>query len=109
PFVKNDPLWMPFGNKRSEVVEKIIQLRRKYPDFVINGEKQSSLMKGNWGGIGTTPVQCPSWAILSLDHKGRIKQPCCIGSADSKGLKPICEQCGLGCYSVLVAQGITGN
>ena len=109
PFIKGDPLWMPFGNKRSEVVEKIIQLRRKYPDFVINGEKQSSLMKGNWGGIGTTPVQCPSWAILSLDHKGRIKQPCCIGSADSKGLKPICEQCGLGCYSVLVAQGITGN
>jgi MoaA/NifB/PqqE/SkfB family radical SAM enzyme len=109
PFIKDDPLWMPFGNKRSEVVEKIIQLRRKYPDFVINGEKQSSLMKGNWGGIGTTPVQCPSWAILSLDHKGRIKQPCCIGSADSKGLKPICEQCGLGCYSVLVAQGITGN
>jgi MoaA/NifB/PqqE/SkfB family radical SAM enzyme len=109
PFIKDDPLWMPFGNKRSEVVEKIIQLRRKYPDFVINGEKQSSLMKGNWGGIGTTPVQCPSWAILSLDHKGRIKQPCCIGSAESKGLKPICEQCGLGCYSVLVAQGITGN
>ena len=109
PFIKDDPLWIPFGNKRSEVVEKIIQLRRKYPDFVINGEKQSSLMKGNWGGIGTTPVQCPSWAILSLDHKGRIKQPCCIGSAESKGLKPICEQCGLGCYSVLVAQGITGN
>jgi hypothetical protein len=39
---------------------------------------------------------------------GRVKQPCCIGSADSKGLKPICEQCGLGCYSVLVAQGIKG-
>ena len=32
----------------------------------------------------------------------------CIGSADSNSLKPICEQCGLGCYSVLVAQGIKG-
>src|SRR5690348_5410008 len=63
-----------------------------------------------WGGVGTTPVQCPSWAIISLDHMGRVKQPCCIGSADSnKGSKPICEQCGLGCYSVLVAQGIKGN
>jgi hypothetical protein len=31
---------------------------------------------------------------------GRIKQPCCIGSAHSKGLKPICEQCGLGCCYV---------
>ena len=56
----------------------------------------------------TTPVQCPSWAILSLDDMGRIKQPCCIGSADGSknASKPICEQCGLGCYSVLVANGI---
>jgi MoaA/NifB/PqqE/SkfB family radical SAM enzyme len=109
PFIKNDPLWMPFGDKRTKVVENLISLREKYPDFVINGEKQLSLMKGNWGGIGTTPVQCPSWAILSLDHMGRIKQPCCIGSADNKASKPICEQCGLGCYSVLVAEGIKGN
>jgi Fe-coproporphyrin III synthase len=109
PFVKNDPLWMPFGDERSKVVDNLISLRKKYPHFVINGEKQLSLMKGNWGGIGNTPVQCPSWAILSLDHMGRIKQPCCIGSADSKGLKPICEECGLGCYSVLVANGIKGN
>jgi Fe-coproporphyrin III synthase len=108
PFIKNDPLWMPFGDKRTQVVDSLISLRKKYPHFVINGEKQLSLMKGNWGGIGTTPIQCPSWAILSLDHMGRIKQPCCIGSAD-KGLKPICEECGLGCYSVLVANGIKGN
>jgi Fe-coproporphyrin III synthase len=109
PFIKDDPLWIPFGKRRSEMVDIIIELGRKYPDFVINGEKQLSLMKGNWGGVGTIPVQCPSWAILSLDHMGRVKQPCCIGSADSKGLKPICEQCGLGCYSVLVANGITGS
>jgi len=109
PFIKDDPLWIPFGERRSKMVDNIIDLRRKFPDFVINGEKQLSLMKGNWGGVGTIPVQCPSWAILSLDHMGRVKQPCCIGSADSKGLKPICEQCGLGCYSVLVANGITGS
>ena len=109
PFIKDDPLWIPIGKRRSEMVDIIIELGRKYPDFVINGEKQLSLMKGNWGGVGTIPVQCPSWAILSLDHMGRVKQPCCIGSADSKGLKPICEQCGLGCYSVLVANGITGS
>jgi Fe-coproporphyrin III synthase len=42
-----------------------------------------------------------------LDHMGRVKQPCCIGSSDSKALKPICEDCGLGCYSVLVANGIS--
>ena len=100
---------MPFGEKRNEVVDKLIRLRKNHPNFVINGEKQLSLMKGNWGGVGTTPVNCPSWAILSLDHMGRVKQPCCIGSSDSKALKPICEDCGLGCYSVLVAQGINGN
>jgi Fe-coproporphyrin III synthase len=109
PFIKEDPLWIPFGEKRSSMVDDIIELRRKYPDFVINSEKQLTLMKGNWGGVGTTPIQCPSWAILSLDHMGRVKQPCCIGSVDNKGLKPICEQCGLGCYSVLVANGITGS
>jgi len=59
-------------------------------------------MKGNWGGKGTTPIQCPSWAILSLDHMGRVKQPCCIGSAYNKALQPICEDYGLGWYSVLV-------
>ncbi|HET7148225.1 MAG TPA: radical SAM protein [Candidatus Nitrosopolaris sp.] len=108
PFIKGDPLWLPFGEKRSQVVDKLIELKGKYPDFVVNGVKQLSLMKGNWGGVGTTPVQCPSWAILSLDHMGKVKQPCCIGSADGDALKPICEECGLGCYSVLVAQGIKG-
>jgi pyruvate-formate lyase-activating enzyme len=110
PFVMEDPLWLPFGELRSNMVDKLIELKGKYPDFIINSQKQLSLMKGNWGGTGTTPVQCPSWAILSLDHLGRVKQPCCIGSSDTKnGLKPICERCGLGCYSVLVANGIKGN
>lgn len=108
PFMKGDPLWLEFGEKRNDIVDSLIDLRKKYPEFVINSEKQLLLMKGNWGGVGTTPVQCPSWAILSLDHMGRTKQPCCIGSADSKSLKPICEDCGLGCYSVLVANGIAG-
>jgi MoaA/NifB/PqqE/SkfB family radical SAM enzyme len=108
PFIKGDPLWLEFGDTRNQVVDKLINLKYKYPTFVINSKKQLTLMKGNWGGSGTTPIQCPSWAILSLDHLGRLKQPCCIGSADNKGLKPICEQCGLGCYSILVAQGIKG-
>lgn len=108
PFMKGEPLWLPYGEKRNAVVDRIIALHRKYPDFVMNDEKQISLMKNNWGGVGTTPVQCPTWAILSLDHMGRVKQPCCIGSADKNAQKPICEDCGLGCYSMLVAQGIKG-
>ena len=38
------------------MVDKLIALKEKYPDFVVNGVKQLSLMKGNWGGVGTTPV-----------------------------------------------------
>lgn len=109
PFVKGDPLMLPFGELRNSVVDRLIDLHEKYPEFVINFKEQLLLMKGNWGGIGTTPVQCPSWAILALDHRGRVKQPCCIGSADNKAAKPICEECGLGCYSVLVAQGVRGS
>jgi Fe-coproporphyrin III synthase len=109
PFMKGDPLWLEFGELRNKVVDQLIQLRTKYPQFVVNTTKQLSLMKGNWGGTGTTPTQCPTWAILSLDHKGRVKQPCCIGSADNKASKPICEDCGLGCYSALVSNGIAGS
>jgi hypothetical protein len=54
-------------------------------------------MKGRRGGKGTMPVQYPTGAILSLDHKGKEKRPCCIGSSDPKGLKPRCDDCGLGC------------
>jgi len=25
-------------------------------------------MKKNWGGKGTTPIDCPTWAIVSVDH-----------------------------------------
>jgi sulfatase maturation enzyme AslB (radical SAM superfamily) len=109
PFAKGDPLMLPFGELRNSVVDNLINLHEKYPEFVINFKQQLLLMKGNWGGIGTTPVQCPTWAILALDHRGRVKQPCCIGSADNKAAKPICEECGLGCYSVLVAQGVRGS
>jgi MoaA/NifB/PqqE/SkfB family radical SAM enzyme len=109
PFAKGDPLMLPFGESRKQVVDKIIELKKKYPSFIVNPVKQLLLMKGNWGGVGTTPVDCPTWAILSLDHMGRTKQPCCIGSGDAKSMKPLCEECGLGCYSILVAQGIRGN
>lgn len=109
PFMKGDPLMIPFGDRRDEVVDTLIELKEKYPQFVVNFKKQLLLMKGNWGGVGTTPVQCPSWAIVALDHMGRVKRPCCIGSANGNAAKPICEECGIGCYSFLVAQGVKGN
>ena len=47
PFVKGDPLMLPFGKKRDEVIDKLIALHKKYPQFVINNEKQLLLMKWN--------------------------------------------------------------
>lgn len=106
PFADNDPLWLPYGPLRNDIISKIINLKKKYPNIIMNTFKQLELMKGPWGGKGKNPVDCPSWAILSLDHKGELKHPCCIGSSDPNALKPICEKCGIGCYSVLVSQGI---
>jgi len=107
PFMKNDPLWMPFGKERDKVVDRLLELKSNdYKDYIINPEHQLEIMKRSWGGKGTTPIDCPTWAILSVDHKGREKLPCCIGSAEKDSMKPICEQCGLGCYSVLMGYGI---
>ena len=33
PFVKGDPLWLPFGQERNKVVDKLITLREKIPGF----------------------------------------------------------------------------
>jgi len=109
PFVKNDPLWLPFGEERTKLVDDIISMKERYDDdYVINPIYQLELMKKNWGGKGTTPIDCPTWAIVSVDHLGREKRPCCIGSAEKESMKPICEECGLGCYSVLVGYGVKG-
>lgn len=110
PFMKGDPLWLPFGEERTRVVDEIIDMQKnEYKDYIVNPKNQLELMKRNWGGSGTTPIDCPTWAILSVDHKGRDKMPCCIGSAEKNSMKPICEDCGLGCYSVLIGYGIKGT
>ena len=109
PFMKGDPLWLPFGEKRTKLVDEIIAMKQEYGDYIINPNSQLELMKKSWGGKDIVPVDCPTWAILSVDHMGREKMPCCIGSAEKNSLKPRCEECGLGCYSVLVGYGIKGS
>ncbi len=109
PFMKGDPLWMPFGKQRTRLVNELIRMSEdEYRGYVINPKSQLELMKRNWGGRGTVPIDCPTWAILSVDHMGREKRPCCIGSAEDGSMKPRCEECGLGCYSVLVGYGMRG-
>ncbi len=109
PFMKDDPLWLPFGKERNNVIDDLLAMKRgRYRDYIVNPDDQLDIMKRSWGGKGTTPIDCPTWAIVSVDHMGREKLPCCIGSAETKSLKPRCEECGLGCYSVLLGYGIRG-
>ncbi|MGD2106408.1 MAG: radical SAM protein [Nitrosopumilaceae archaeon] len=110
PFTKGDPLWIPFGDKRTKIIDEILEMKsKKYKEYIVNPKDQLQIMKRNWGGKGTTPIDCPTWAIISVDHLGREKRPCCIGSAEKDSMKPICEECGLGCYSVLIGYGIKGS
>ena len=110
PFMKGDPLWFPFGKERNRLVDELIEMRQNgYKDYLSNPQNQLELMKGGWGGKGTTPIDCPTWAIVSVDHMGREKMPCCIGSADKDSMKPRCGECGLGCYSFLMSYGIKGS
>src|SRR5581483_3399417 len=47
PFVKGDPLMLPFGTVRNQVVDKIVALKDRHPDFIVNPVQQLLLMKGN--------------------------------------------------------------
>jgi len=106
PFQENDPLWIPYGSKKNSLIDQIISLKRKYPEYVIHEEKQLNILRAPWGGDSSGPVNCPTWAILVLDHRGDEKNPCCLGSAKTDDLKPMCENCGMSNYSSLFVRGI---
>ena len=86
PFTLNDKLWIPFGKKRDEIIDRIIKLKKDYPDFFINTDKQLNLFRSN-----TWTKECPSWSVISLDNLGQIKNPCCMSGIN----QPLCERCGM--------------
>ena len=106
PFMENDPLWIPYGNKKNKILDQIIVLRRKYPNYVINEEKQLNLLRAPWGGNRNGPTNCPNWAIIPLDHQGQQKKPCCIGGSGKDDMMPMCENCGMSNYASLYVRGI---
>ena len=99
-------MWIPYGDKRNEIIDQIISLKRKYSDYVIHEEKQLNILRAPWGGDQSGPTKCPTWAILVLDHRGDEKTPCCLGSAKIDDEKPMCENCGMSNYSSLFSKGI---
>ena len=109
PFMEGDPLWLPFGRERNEAIDYILERQSgDLKDYIVNPKHNLEIMRSSWGGKGTTPIDCPTWAIISVDHRGREKMPCCIGSAEKDGMMPNCEKCGVGCYSVMMGYGLKG-
>ena len=67
PFMKNDPLWIPFGKLRDKIVDELIEMKEtKYKDYIVNPTKQLEIMKKSWGGKETIPIDCPTWTMLSV-------------------------------------------
>jgi hypothetical protein len=52
-------------------------------------------------------LQCPTWAISLWIIGEKLNNPVVLEVLIPRH-KPICEDCGLGRYSVLVAKGIAG-
>jgi len=74
PFSYNDRLWIPYGSLRDRVIDKIKKIKKRYPNFIVNAEKQLEIFRSSeW------TKNCPSFAFLSFDSMGRIKKPCILG------------------------------
>jgi MoaA/NifB/PqqE/SkfB family radical SAM enzyme len=94
PFSYDDTLWLPYGKTRNSTIDKLLEMKEKYPDFIANTSKQLNLFKdGKW------TVNCPKWFFINLDSSGKTKQFCVISNTDENGVKPICERCGIACYA----------
>ncbi len=67
PFSHSDPLWIPYGSLRDKIVDKIQKIKKRYPYFIVNTEKQLEIFRSSeW------TENCPSFAFLSFDSMGRI-------------------------------------
>jgi len=94
PFSYDDMLWLPYGKIRNDAINKLLEIKEKYPDFIANTSKQLNLFKG-----GRWTADCPEWFFINLDSRGKTKQPCVISNTGKNVIKPICERCGIGCYA----------
>ena len=104
PFIKGDPLWLPHMEKNVAKWSSQTYCAKREISGLCGQWSTSNycqLMKGNWGGVGTTPATVSFLGHTLVGSHGKGEAPCCIGSADGDALKPICEDCGLGYYSYL--------
>jgi MoaA/NifB/PqqE/SkfB family radical SAM enzyme len=88
PLRENDDLFIPLS-KRDKILNKIKQLKKEYPDFILLSDNMIELMKSNNCSkvIGKNCIIRK--AVISLDPMGKRKIPCVMGKVD-------CENCGCG-------------
>ncbi|MDH7607517.1 MAG: radical SAM protein [Candidatus Bathyarchaeota archaeon] len=57
-FSYDDGLWLPYGKLRNNTVNKLLEIKEKYLDFVANTSKQLNLFRdGKW------TANCPTWFL----------------------------------------------
>ena len=65
-------LWLPFGETRTDIINNIQRLRTKYPEFIMNTEKQ---LKRNEKGTGEG-LKLLRWTVLRGQYYRWIIKEC---------------------------------
>jgi len=83
--IKED-LWLNW-KERDKVIDKLLELKKQYGDFILDSEPVLKLMKSNNSKKITLNCILPR-AVICLDPMGNRKLPCVIGD------KADCSRCG---------------
>jgi hypothetical protein len=86
PTSKKDELFIPL-NKRDEILDEMLELKKEYGDFILLSKKVVGLMKSdNYRNIlGKNCIVKKT--TICFDPTGKTKEPCVIGNVD-------CSMCG---------------
>lgn len=82
----DDSLYLD-GAQKDRIIDRILNLKKEYGNFIINSCSTLKLMKSTVSSEITTRCMAPR-AFLSIDAKGKIKNPCVMGSEAD------CSRCG---------------
>jgi MoaA/NifB/PqqE/SkfB family radical SAM enzyme len=82
----DDPLWVPW-EERDRIIDRLIELKRAYRDFIAVPARVFELMKSK--NVAKVVARCPfERKGFALDPKGRTKSPCMMGEGAD------CGRCG---------------
>lgn len=87
PFTNSDnTFWMPWS-ERDKVIDKLIQLKHEYGDFILMTRKQLELLRRE--NVEKWSKNCTmKWFSKSFYSNGKQKFPCILGEC------AICNRCG---------------